>query len=124
MGHTVGAPAAPAPASDAADDAAAEADRAEAADTTASGEPAPGAEPERVYLQVSSSQNPEYARGLVRQLRQAGLDAGLLTPREDGDPYRVVVGPYQGRAQAEEASRRLNRPSFIVPAQPGDTLER
>jgi hypothetical protein len=128
MGHTEGAPQAPTPSSDDADADAPEARedraRAEAADTTASGEVAPSAEPTRVYLQVSSSQNPEYARGLVRQLRQAGLDAGLLAPREEGDPYRVVVGPYEGRAQAEEASRRLNRPSFIVPAQPGDTLER
>jgi cell division protein FtsN len=70
-----------------------------------------------VYLQVSSSQNPTWASELSEKLRAAGLPASVLTPRRAEEAYRVVLGPYATREQAEETGRKLGMPSFIVTAQ-------
>jgi hypothetical protein len=70
-----------------------------------------------VYLQVSSSQNPTWASELSEKLRAAGLPASVLTPRRSEDAYRVVLGPYATREQAEQTGRTLGMPSFIVTAQ-------
>jgi hypothetical protein len=70
-----------------------------------------------VYLQVSSSQNPTWASELSEKLRAAGLPASVLTPRRSEDAYRVVLGPYATREQAEQTGRKLGMPSFIVTAQ-------
>lgn len=67
----------------------------------------------RVYLQVSSSQNPDWAGDLASKLKEAGLPASVLNPHRDGDPYRVVLGPYESRETAEAAGRKLGRPFFI-----------
>ncbi|HET8648537.1 MAG TPA: SPOR domain-containing protein, partial [Gemmatimonadales bacterium] len=82
-----------------------------AADTTVASAPT-----ERVYLQVSSSQNGDWANQLMNQLRQAGLPASVLPPKRSDEPYRVVLGPYQSRADAEAAAETLGRPSFILQA--------
>ncbi|HEX6644511.1 MAG TPA: SPOR domain-containing protein [Gemmatimonadales bacterium] len=71
---------------------------------------------ERVYLQVSSSRNPEWARELSDKLVAAGLPARVLEPRTPTDPYRVVLGPYASREAAEEAGRSLGMPYFVVGA--------
>lgn len=70
-----------------------------------------------VYLQVSSSQNPAWARDLAGQLRDAGLPASVLEPTSPDEGYRVVLGPYASREEAESAGRKLGRPFFIY--QPG-----
>jgi hypothetical protein len=70
-----------------------------------------------VYLQVSSSQNPTWASELSEKLRAAGLPAAVLTPKRQEEAYRVVLGPYATREQAEETGRKLGMPSFIVTAQ-------
>jgi SPOR domain len=70
-----------------------------------------------VYLQVSSSQNPTWATELSEKLRAAGLPASVLTPRRSEEAYRVVLGPYATREEAEQTGRRLGSPSFIVTAQ-------
>jgi len=70
-----------------------------------------------VYLQVSSSQNPTWATELSERLRAAGLPASVLTPRRSEEAYRVVLGPYATREQADETGRKLGMPSFIVTAQ-------
>jgi hypothetical protein len=70
-----------------------------------------------IYLQVSSSQNPTWASELSEKLRAAGLPASVLTPRRVDEAYRVVLGPYATREQAEETGRKLGMPSFIVTAQ-------
>jgi hypothetical protein len=67
----------------------------------------------RVFLQVSSSQNPDWAEDLARQLRDVGLTASVLKPRREGDGYRVVLGPYDSRETAEAEGRKLGRPFFI-----------
>jgi hypothetical protein len=72
-----------------------------------------GRTPARVYLQVSSSQNPDWAGDLAQKLKEVGLPAAVLNPRHDGDPYRVVLGPYDSRETAEAAGRKLGRPFFI-----------
>lgn len=67
-----------------------------------------------VYLQVSSSRNPDWASDLVRQMKSAGLPASLLDPTAEGEPYRVVLGPYASRDEADDAGRRLGRAYFII----------
>ncbi|MFL5403742.1 MAG: SPOR domain-containing protein [Gemmatimonadales bacterium] len=74
-----------------------------------------------VYLQVSSSQNPTWANELSDKLRAAGLPASVLTPKRSQELFRVVLGPYATREQAEETGRKLGMPSFIVTAQEQST---
>lgn len=69
---------------------------------------------ERIYLQVSSSRNPDWAGELVKKLANAGLDASILKPASDNDPYRVVLGPYPSREAAEESGRTLGMPYFVI----------
>ncbi|MGH2690685.1 MAG: SPOR domain-containing protein, partial [Actinomycetota bacterium] len=78
------------------------------ADTT---DPVPGAAT-TLYLQISSSRNPAWANDLAQQLRAAGV-AALVLPAGDS-LYRVVVGPFGTRDEAEAAARSLGRPSFIL----------
>ncbi|HEX3233246.1 MAG TPA: SPOR domain-containing protein [Gemmatimonadales bacterium] len=70
-----------------------------------------------VYLQVSSSQNPSWANELSDKLRAAGLPASVLPPKRSDEAYRVVLGPYASRDQAEETGRKIGMPSFVVTAQ-------
>ncbi len=84
-------------------------------------EPAP-VEPERapapeggeIYIQVTSSQNKGYADALARQLSEIGFRARVREPESEGAGYRVLVGPYQSRDDAEADGRRLGRPYFIT----------
>jgi hypothetical protein len=87
-------------------------DSTQPADSGVAGEPG-----NVVYLQVSSSQNPAWARDLAGQLRDAGLPASVLEPHGPDEGYRVVLGPYASREEAESAGRKLGRPFFIY--QPG-----
>lgn len=68
----------------------------------------------QVYLQVSSSQNPEWARELARQLSAAGHPASVRDPVIADEGYRVVIGPFPSRERAEEAGRQLGRPFFVL----------
>jgi hypothetical protein len=72
---------------------------------------APGA---RIYLQVSSSRNADWARELSAKIAEAGLEASVLRPATGEDVYRVVVGPYATRDQADSAGRALGMPSFVI----------
>jgi hypothetical protein len=71
-----------------------------------------------VWLQVSSSQNPEWAEDLARQVADAGFPTAVWKPATPEEGYRVVVGPFQHREEAEEAGRRLGRPFFVVTGAP------
>ena len=66
-----------------------------------------------LFLQVSRSQNPAWARALADEIRGSGFPALVLDPKPGEEAYRVVVGPYPTREAAESAGRRLGRPSFI-----------
>ena len=70
--------------------------------------------PSEVFLQVSSSQNPEWARELARQLTAAGHSASVRNPSIADEGYRVVIGPFASREAAEEAGRQLGRPFFVL----------
>ena len=67
-----------------------------------------------IYLQVSTSQNREWAGELAKQLKTAGFPAKVLDPSGPDDGYRVVVGPYPTRELAEENGRKLGRAYFIL----------
>lgn len=82
-----------------------------AADSTAA---ASGAS---VYLQVSSSQNPSWAQELADKLKAAGLPASVLRPTKGDEGYRVVLGPYATREQAEATGKGLGMPSFVITPQ-------
>src|SRR5437762_885175 len=70
-----------------------------------------------MYVQVSTSQNPEWSGHLADDLTRAGLAARVWPPQHTDDGYRVVLGPYATREQAEAIGRRLGRPFWIY--QPG-----
>jgi hypothetical protein len=82
----------------------------EAAAATADGSEGP------VYVQVSVSQNRDWSAENAQQLSRAGLPARVLTPRSPEDGYRVVLGPYSTRAEAEAMGRKLGRPFWIFQA--------
>ncbi|HTI04933.1 MAG TPA: SPOR domain-containing protein [Gemmatimonadales bacterium] len=86
------------------------------ASTTAADSAGAGAEGP-LYVQVSTSQNPEWSGHLADDLTRAGLAARVLPPQHPDDGYRVVLGPYATREQAEATGRRLGRPFWIY--QPG-----
>lgn len=75
---------------------------------------APAVEADQLYLQVSSSQNQDWSRELARQLDAAGFPARVLQPGSVDDGYRVVVGPYATREEAEDVGRKLGRPYFVL----------
>ncbi len=83
----------------------------QAADSAAADSAAAGA---TVYLQVSSSRNPEWAEELTAKLKSAGLPASVLAPKRGEEAYRVVIGPYATREQAEATGRTLGMPSFVI----------
>jgi len=66
------------------------------------------------FLQVSSSQNPSWARELARQLTAAGYSASVRDPGTSDEGYRVVIGPFPTREAAEEVGRQLGRPYFVL----------
>ncbi len=71
-----------------------------------------------MYVQVSSSRNPAWADDLARELRDAGMDASVLRPDSTDfsvdELYRVVLGPYTSRDEAEGEGRKLGRSFFII----------
>jgi hypothetical protein len=87
------------------------------ADSAALAAAADSAKAAAVYLQVSSSQNPAWAEELSQRLRAAGLPASVLKPARSDEAYRVVLGPYPTREQAEETGRGIGMPSFVVTTQ-------
>ena len=71
------------------------------------------AESQQLYVQVSSTSNPSWADDLARDLRQAGMRAAVLAPTEGDEMYRVVVGPFATREEAEATGRMLGMPFWI-----------
>jgi len=71
---------------------------------------------ERLFLQVSSSRNPDWARELSAKLVEAGLPSSVLPPQREGEAYRVVLGPYASREEAERSGRSLGMPYFVIGA--------
>jgi hypothetical protein len=73
---------------------------------------------EILYVQVSVSRNIAWSTEMAQQLSRAGLAARVLTPTRPDEGYRVVLGPYGTRAEAEAIGRRLGRPYWIYQPEP------
>jgi sporulation related protein len=73
----------------------------------------PGGAGGPMYVQVSTSQNEAWSSEMAQQLTRAGLTARVLQPKNPDDGYRVVLGPYATRTQAEAIGRKLGRPFWI-----------
>ena len=67
-----------------------------------------------IYLQVSRTQNPDWAELLSKQLKGDGFPALVLPPKEEEEGYRVLVGPYDTREAAESTGKRLGRAYFVL----------
>lgn len=76
--------------------------------------PAPQPPGQLLYVQVSSTNNEAWATDLAINLRRAGMSATILPPDDTGEPYRVVLGPYPSREEAEQVRSRLQMPSWIL----------
>lgn len=74
----------------------------------------------QVYLQVSSSQNADWAKAFAQQLKDGGFPAKVLDPGTTTEGYRVVVGPYSNRVEADSVGKRLGRSYFIITPTGGD----
>jgi hypothetical protein len=68
----------------------------------------------RLWVQVSASQSEAASRALVAELSSTHKLVQLVPPRAEGDGWRVVLGPFGTRDEAEAAGRALGRPFFIV----------
>lgn len=66
-----------------------------------------------IFVQISSSRNAAWAQALADELSGAGMPATVLPADSTDDLYRVVMGPYRTREEAEASARRLGRPFFI-----------
>jgi cell division protein FtsN len=81
------------------------------------GAPAPVSQ--ELYVQVSSTTNQQWAEDEALQLRVAGLRATVLPPEVTGEPYRVVIGPYATREDAEDIGRKLGKAYWIFTREAG-----
>lgn len=66
-----------------------------------------------IFVQVSSTSNAQWAEGLAGDLRSAGMQARVLAPAGGEEMYRVVLGPYPTREEAETIGRKLGMPYWI-----------
>jgi hypothetical protein len=67
-----------------------------------------------IYVQVSATHNEDWARDLAANLGRAGMPASVLPPADFLEPYRVVLGPYASREEADDTRRTLDMPSWIL----------
>jgi hypothetical protein len=66
-----------------------------------------------LYVQVSVSRNATWSQQMADELTRAGLAAKVLPPATVDEGYRVVLGPYNTREQAEGIGKKLGRPYWI-----------
>ena len=66
-----------------------------------------------IYVQISSSHNAAWAQAMAEELSRAGMPTTVLPADSIDGFFRVVMGPYSTREEAEASARRLNRPFFI-----------
>jgi D-alanyl-D-alanine carboxypeptidase len=80
--------------------------------------------PEGYILQLGAFRERERAEFLARQFSQRGLETFLekITPAKGETTYRVRVGPYAARSEAEEIAKEILQTSghqaIIIPADP------
>lgn len=66
-----------------------------------------------LYVQVSVSRNATWSQQMADELTRAGLAAKVLPPATVDEGFRVVLGPYNTREQAEGIGKKLGRPYWI-----------
>jgi len=71
-----------------------------------------------LWVQVSASQSESASRALAAQLAAERHPVQVFAPRGEGDGWRVAVGPFATREEAEAAGRALGRPFFVVERSP------
>jgi hypothetical protein len=74
---------------------------------------AEGARSRMIYVQVSASHNAAFAQAMAEELSRAGMPTTVLAADSTDEFYRVVMGPYSTREEAEASARRLGRPFYI-----------
>jgi cell division protein FtsN len=80
--------------------------------------------PDGYILQLGAFRERERAEFVARQFAQRGLETFLdrVTPAKGEATYRVRVGPYAARSEAEEIAKEILQQSghqaIIVPAEP------
>ena len=84
-----------------------------AAETQSVNDPTPG---QLLFVQVSSTHNADWAIEFAQNLRRAGVDASVLPPDPGEELYRVVLGPYSSREEAEGTAQKLGLPFWIFTA--------
>ena len=79
----------------------------------ANGEPATGPRPGNWVIQVHALQNRDAANTLVRNLKSKGYPAFLLAPSSKSPQiFRVQIGGYRDRSEAEKVASRLKEEQF------------
>jgi hypothetical protein len=66
------------------------------------------------WVQIASLHSAEAARALAAELRSEHQSVAIVEPRQEGDPWRVMSGPYPTRNAADSAGRSLGRPYWVV----------
>ena len=86
-----------------------------AADTTHAREsPRPAPAASNLWVQVSNTQNEQWAHALASELTAAGHPAEVVPPGAAGEGWRVLMGPYRSHDAADSAGRSLGRPYWIL----------
>ncbi len=68
---------------------------------------------DQYFIQVTSSQNRQFAAAYAQQLSEIGYRARVRDPAVEGDGFKVLIGPYPTREGAEADGKRLGKPYFI-----------
>lgn len=84
---------------------------ADTGDTLTAAIPVPGAD--QYFIQVTSTQNRGFAEATRDQLTGIGFRAKVREPATEGDGFKVLIGPYATREEAEADGKRLGMPYFI-----------
>ncbi|HEU4631690.1 MAG TPA: SPOR domain-containing protein [Gemmatimonadaceae bacterium] len=81
--------------------------------------PTPPPVPSGYYVSFAALLNRDRARDLASQIEVGGQRAHVLEAQQAGTPiYRVVLGPYGSRADADRAGRASGRTYFIYEGTP------
>ena len=64
------------------------------------------------FLQTGAYSTQAVADGQVAQLKKLNVPAFVVQPEPGGKLFRVRIGPYKGRAEAEQVKSRIARQGF------------
>lgn len=73
------------------------------------------------YAQLASTANLAWASDRVSDLVTAGLPARIVMPSQFEDRYRVVLGPYGTREEADHNGQQLGQSYFVISFDRNDT---